>query len=115
MSDAKIPYSKYIEKNGFVFISGHIPLKNGKLLNGTIEENTQQVMENLKSVLDEASITFKDVVKTTIYLTDIANYTKINEIYASYISEPYPARETISVKELPLGADIEISMIAVKS
>ena len=71
------------------------------------------VMENLKAVLSEAGATFEDVAKTTIYVTDMAEYGKINEVYASYFSEPHPARETVCVKELPLGAKIEISMIAV--
>ncbi len=71
-------------------------------------------MENLRSVLEKAGVTFKDVIKTTIYVTDMSVYGKINEVYGSYLSEPYPARETICVKELPLGAKLEISMIAAK-
>lgn len=115
MASAKPPYSKFVERNRFVFFSGQIHIKGGSLLQGTIEEKTKQVMENLKSVLAEAGCAFKDVVKTTIYLKDMENYTKVNEIYISYMSEPYPARETVGIKELPLGADIEISMIAAKS
>ena len=113
---------KYIAKlfpefcdKGFVFTSGQIYLTpEGKLLEGTIEEQTKQVMENLRSVLEKAGVTFKDVIKTTIYVTDMSVYGKINEVYGSYLSEPYPARETICVKELPLGAKLEISMIAAK-
>lgn len=110
-----LPISSFVEKRGFVFTSGQVYLTpEGKLLEGTIEEQTKQVMDNLKSVLEKAGVTFKDVVKTTIYVTDMSLYGKINEGYGSYLSEPYPARETICVKELPLGAKLEISMIAFK-
>lgn len=85
------------------------------MLTGTIEDETRQAMENLKAVLEEAGYSFKDVVKTTIFVTDMGNYGKINETYGKYVSEPFPARETVCVKELPLGARVEISMIAVKS
>lgn len=109
-----LPFSPSITKNGFVFTSGQVYLKDGKLLEGTIEEQTHQVMKNLKAILEAAGATFDDVVKTTIYVTDMANYGKVNEVYGSYFKEPYPARETVCVKELPLGANLEISMIAVK-
>ena len=110
-----LPLSPFIEKQGFVFTSGQIYLTpEGELLEGTIKEQTKQVMENLKFVLEKASVTFKDVVKTTIYVTDMSVYGKINEVYGTYFSEPYPARETICVKELPLGAKLEISMIAAR-
>lgn len=96
-----------------VFTSGQVYLTpEGKLLEGTIEEQTKQVMENLKAVLEEADASFKDVVKSTIYVTDMSDYGKINEAYGNYFSEPYPARETVCVKGLPLGAKIEISMVA---
>ena len=72
-------------------------------------------MKNLKGVLEKAGVTLADVVKTTIYVTDMSNYADVNEVYASYFSEPYPARETVCVKELPLGARLEIAMIASKS
>ena len=111
---AVLPFSKFIKRGNLIFTSGQVHLTpEGKLLEGTIEEQTNQVMGNLKAVLAEAGATFKDVVKTTIYVTDMAEYGKINEVYASYLSEPYPARETVCVKELPLGAKVEISMIAV--
>lgn len=108
-----LPFSPSITKGNFVFTSGQVYLtKEGKLLEGTIEEQTKQVMENLKEVLEKAEVSFKDVVKTTIYMTDMSLYGKINEVYGSYFSEPYPARETVCVKELPLGAKLEISMVA---
>ena len=111
----KAPYSYGILSEGMIFTSGQIHVTpEGKLLEGTIEEQTHQVMRNLKSILDAAGASFADVVKTTIYLTDMSFYGKVNEVYASYLSEPFPARETICVKELPSGARIEISMIAFK-
>ncbi len=110
------PYSQAIQIGNLLFTSGQIHLTpDGKLLGGTIEEQAHQVMKNLKSVLEEAGYSFKDVVKTTIFLTDMSVYGKINEVYGSYMSEPFPARETVCVKELPLGARVEISMIAIKS
>jgi len=113
MSSA-LPFSPSVTKDKFVFTSGQVYLKDGKLIEGTIEEKTHQVMNNLKNVLEKAGVSFKDVVKTTIYTTDMSVYGKINEIYGSYFSEPYPARETVCVGGLPLGAKLEISMIAFK-
>ena len=115
MGDTKLPFSPFVSKSNFVFTSGQVYLTSeGKLLEGTITEQTHQVMKNLQGVLEKAGVTFADVVKTTIYLIDMSNYADVNEVYASYFSEPYPARETACVKELPLGARIEISIIAVK-
>lgn len=109
------PYSQAIISGKFVFTSGQIHLlPNGKMVEGTIEEQTHQVMKNLREILKVANISFKDVVKTTVYVTDILDFAKINEVYKKYVLEPYPARETVCVKELPLGAKIEISMIARK-
>ena len=109
------PFSPSVTKNGFVFISGQVYLtEEGKLLEGTIEEQIHQIMKNLSAILEAAGVTFADVVKTTIYVTDMSLYGKVNEVYASYMSDPYPARETVCVKELPLGAKVEISMIAAK-
>ena len=116
MGNSKLPFSPSVTKGNFVFTSGQVYLTpEGKLLEGTIKEQTHQVMKNLKGVLEKAGVTFADVVKTTIYVTDMSLYGDVNEIYGSYFSEPYPARETVCVKELPLGAKIEISMIASKS
>ncbi len=109
-----LPFSPSISRNGFVFLSGQIYLKDGKLLEGTIEEQTHQIMKNLQELLEKEGITFNDVVKTTIYTTDMSLYAQVNEVYASYFSENFPAREMIGVKELPLGARLEISMIAAK-
>jgi len=116
MGNSNLPFSAFVTNGNFVFTSGQVYLTSeGKLLEGTIKEQTHQVMKNLKGVLEKAGVTFAEVVKTTIYLTDMSNYADVNEVYASYFSEPYPARETVAVKELPLGAKIEISMIASRS
>ena len=110
------PYSQAIIEGNLVFTSGQIHLTpEGKLLEGTIEEQTHQVMKNLQAVLVAAGVSFKEVVKTMIYVTDMAVYSKINEVYGSYLSEPFPARETVQVAALPLGAKVEISMVAVKN
>jgi len=109
-----VPISAYKEINGLVFTSGQIHLKNGVLLEGNATELTRQVMENLQVVLVTAQTSFKNVLKTTIYLTDMSCYGEVNEVYASYFNDSYPAREVIGVKELPLGARIEISLIATK-
>jgi 2-iminobutanoate/2-iminopropanoate deaminase len=109
------PFSQAIKTDNLVFTSGQIYLtKEGKLLEGTIEEKTHQVLINLKNILEEAGYSFDNVVKTTIYVTDMSVYGKINEVYGEYFKEPYPAREVIGVQNLPLGAEVEINMIAVK-
>lgn len=110
------PYSQAIIANNFVFTQGSVYLTNeGKLLEGTIEDQIHQIMKNLQAILEGAGVGFESVVKTTIYMTDMSLYGTINEIYKSYFSDSYPAREAVCVKELPLGAKVEISMIAVKS
>ncbi len=109
------PHSQAIVANNFIFTQGSICLTpEGKLLEGTIEEQIHQIMKNLSAILEAAGVSFADVVKTTIYLTDMSLYSMVNEVYKSYFSDPYPAREAICVKELPLGAKVEISMVAVK-
>jgi len=110
------PFSQAVVSGNMIFTSGQVYLTTeGKLLEGSIEEQTHQVMKNLKAILEAAEVTFADVVKTTIYVTDMSVYGKINEVYGSYFSELFPARETVCVKELPLGARLEISMVAIKS
>lgn len=110
------PYSQAITDGNFVYTSGQIYLTTeGKLLEGTTEEQIHQVMNNLKNILEEAGVSFSNVVKTTIYMTDMSLYGDINKVYGSYFFDPYPAREAVCVKELPLGAKVEISMVAVKS
>lgn len=110
-----LPFSPSVSKNGFVFLSGQVHLgDDGKLLEGTIELQTHQIMKNLQKLLEKEGLTFDDVVKTTIYTTDMSLYSAVNEVYVSYFQDELPAREMIGVKELPLGARLEISMIAAK-
>ncbi len=109
------PYSHGIMHCNFIFTSGQIHITpDGKLLKGTIEEQTHQVMKNLLEILKSANVTFNNVVKATLYITEWANFGKVNKVYKKYFTQPYPARETVVVKELPMGATIEISMIAIK-
>lgn len=116
IKNVSLPFSPAITKGKFVFTSGQVYLTpEGKLLEGTIQEQTHQTMKNLEGVLKKEGVSFKDVVKTTIYVTDISLYQDINEVYGNYFTKPYPARETVCVKALPLGARLEISMIAIKS
>ena len=108
------PYSQANFANGILYISGQIPLnpQTGKLEEG-IEKETHQVMKNLEAILTEAGMTFKNVVKATIFLKNMDDFAVMNDIYASYLDpESYPARETVQVSCLPKNVDIEISMIA---
>lgn len=108
--------SQATELDGLVITSGQIHLTpDGKLVEGTIEEKTKQVMSNLKEILAAAGLTFSDVLKVTVYVTDMAEYGDFNNVYKTYFEEPFPAREVVGVKELPLGASLEISMIAKKT
>lgn len=106
------PYSQAIKTENIIFTSGQLAIEDGKIISKEIAVQTRQVMKNLKAVLTEAGVGFDQVVKTTIYVTDMADYAQVNQIYDSYLNEPYPARETVAVKQLPLGAKVEISMIA---
>ncbi|SFI23477.1 RidA family protein [Halpernia frigidisoli] len=108
------PYSQANFANGILYISGQIPVDpaSGKLVEGIVKE-THQVMKNLKAVLEEAGMGFRNVVKATIYLKNMDDFAQMNEIYASYLeADSYPARETVQVSCLPKNVDIEISMIA---
>jgi len=107
------PFSQAIIVNNFVYTSGQIYLTTeGKLVEGSIENKTKKIIENLKNILEEAGSGLDKVIKTTIYVTDMSVYGKINGIYGSYFSDPFPAREVVCVKSLPLGAEVEISMVA---
>lgn len=107
------PYSQAIISNGFVFVSGQIHLSpEGVMIEGTIEEQTHQIMSNLSVILSSAGVSFKDVVKSTVYVVDMSIFNRLNSVYESYMSQPYPARETVCVKSLPRDAKVEISMIA---
>lgn len=107
------PYSQAIICNGFLFSSGQIALKpDGSFVNGDISEQTRQVMSNLEGVLGSVGLKFDDVVKTTIFLTNLENFALVNEIYATYFKSNLPARSTIGVSSLPKGALIEIEVVA---
>lgn len=108
------PYSQAIRSGGFVFTSGQIPLDpaTGQLVSGPIEAQTRRVMQNLSAVLAAAGASFGAVVKSTIYLTNLADFAAVNAVYASYFSSDPPARATVQVAALPLGASVEIDMIA---
>lgn len=110
------PYSQAVEVNGTLYISGQIPLDpvSMKIVEGGIQEQTTQVLSNIGAILKEAGFDYKDVVKSTCLLSDMANFKAMNEIYAKYYSEDAPARAAFAVKELPLGVLIEIETIAVK-
>ena len=108
------PYAQANLVNGILYISGQIPVnpETGKIVEG-IEKETHQVMKNLEAILTEAGMTFKNVVKATIFLKNIDDFAVMNDIYASYLdADSYPARETVQVSCLPKNVDIEISMIA---
>lgn len=109
-----VPLSRFRKAGNFLFTSGQVHLRDGVLVEGTIGEQTKQVMENLKSVLDEAGYDLGQVVKTNIYTTDMSKYGEINDVYAHYFTEPFPAREVIGAQSLPLGARVEISLVAYK-
>jgi 2-iminobutanoate/2-iminopropanoate deaminase len=109
------PYNQSVKANGFLFVSGQIAIdpNTGNIDATSIEEETHQVMKNLEAILTEAGMTFKNVVKATIFLKSMDDFAVMNDIYASYLdSESYPARETVQVSCLPKNVDIEISMIA---
>jgi 2-iminobutanoate/2-iminopropanoate deaminase len=111
------PYSMAIETGDLVFLSGQTPLDvaTGKLVEGDIAAQARQSLENLKTILDAAGLTFAHVVKANIFLTNMGDFTAVNEVYKSYFREPYPARSTIAVAALPMGAKVEIEMIASRS
>jgi len=110
-------YSAAIESGELVFVSGQIPLDPlaGKLVAGDIAAQTRQALENVKAILAAAGLTFAHVVKTTIFLTSMQDFAAVNDVYKSYMAEPYPARSTIAVAALPMGARVEIEMIAARS
>ena len=110
------PYSQAVEINNILYISGQIPInpETGKLVEGDITVQTEQVLKNISAILDSAGYSFSDVVKSTCMLSDIGNFKAMNEVYARYYTENQPARSAFAVKDLPMGALIEIETIAVK-
>ena len=110
------PYSQAILAGNMLFVSGQIAIRqsSGNLVTGNIEEETAQVMVNLREVLEAAGFAFNNVVKCTIFLKDMDNFPKVNEIYGQYFKSNPPARETVEVSRLPKNVNVEISCIAVK-
>lgn len=109
------PYSQAVRAGDTLYLSGQTPLdpSTGKLVEGDISAQARQVFENLKAVLAAADAGFTDVVRVGIYLTDLGNFAAVNEVMKQYFAEPYPARSTIGVASLPLGAAVEIDLVAV--
>jgi len=109
------PYSQAIRAGNFIFLSGQIPIdpKTGELVKGDIRQQTQQVLENIKGVLESQGLGMQDMVKVNIFLKDMGNFNQMNEVYAPYFSSNPPARSTVEVGKLPRNADIEIEAIAV--
>lgn len=108
------PYNQAILVNNTLYISGQICIDpaNGNLKNKDVQDETHQVMHNLKAILHDAGMTFSNVVKTTIFITDMGKFSEINEVYGKYFDGDFPARETVQVSALPKAVNVEISMIA---
>jgi len=111
------PYSQAVAAGGFVFASGQIALNpaTGELVISDIKAETKQVMENIKAILQEAGLDFSSIVKTTIFLMDMRNFAQVNEVYGTYFTDNFPARETVQVAGLPKGVNVEISVTAIKA
>ena len=108
------PYSQAVRTGSMLFVSGQIPIDpaTNELVEGDIKKETDQVMKNLQGILEAAGISFEHVVKTSIFLSDMELFGTVNEIYGSYFTSDFPARETVAVKTLPKGVNVEISVIA---
>lgn len=110
------PYNQAVQIGNTLFISGQVCIdpSTGELKNKDLQEETHQVMHNLKAILQQASMDFSHVVKTTIFITDMNRFSEMNEVYAKYFDNNFPARETVQVTALPKFVNVEISMIAIK-
>ncbi|HTD93375.1 MAG TPA: RidA family protein [Chitinophagaceae bacterium] len=110
------PYNQAILVNDTLYISGQVCIEpsSGELKNKDVQEETHRVMQNLKTILQAAGMTFANTVKTTIFLTDMHRFSEVNEVYGKYFEGDFPARETVQVSALPKFVNVEISMIAVK-
>ncbi len=108
------PYSQAIRAGDLLFVSGQIPLdpKTGELVKSGVADETKKVLENLKAILEAAGGSFGDVVKTTIFLKDMNNFSVVNEVYGSFFPQPFPARATVEVARLPRDVNVEIDVIA---
>jgi 2-iminobutanoate/2-iminopropanoate deaminase len=111
------PYSQGVRAGELLFLSGQIPLDpaTGQLVAGDIAAQTRRVMDNLKAVLAAGGCSFRDVVRTTIYLVDLGHFAAVNEAYGAYFEAPFPARATVQVAALPRGAQVEIDAVAVRA
>ncbi len=110
------PYNQAVMVNDMLFVSGQIPMnpETAQLVKGDVKDQTRMVMENLKAILKEAGMDFSNVIKCSIFISNMHDFPKINEVYGSYFDENAPARETVEVANLPMFVDVEISCIAVK-
>lgn len=110
------PYSQAVEAGGFLFVSGQIPLEpaSGQMVEGGIEVQTARVLDNLQTILTAAGASLADVVKTTVYIKDMGDFARVNEVYARYFAKDCPARVCVAVSDLPKGALVEIDVIAVR-
>ena len=111
------PYSQAVHVGDFVYTAGQIPLvpETGKLIEGGIEEQTRQVMQNLANILEAAGSSLAHIVKTTIFVTNLADFAAINKVYGSFFASAPPVRSTVQVAALPLGANIEIEAVAIRA
>jgi 2-iminobutanoate/2-iminopropanoate deaminase len=111
------PYSQAVKLNGFVFLSGQVPLdpRSGELVTGSIQVQTERVLENMKAVLQAAGLSFDHIVKTTVFVKDLADFPHMNEVYGKYFGTNPPARSTVEVSRLPRDARVEIEAIAIES
>ena len=109
------PYSQAIDCGSFLVTSGQVPFdpKTGEFVPGGIQEQTRQVLTNVKAILEAAGLTMDNVVKTTVFIADMNDFPKVNEVYKKYFCEPFPARSCVAVKELPLNGLVEIEAIVV--
>lgn len=109
------PYSQAVKAGNMIYTSGqlHISPENGELLKGDIQAQTKLCLENVKAILAEGGATLEDVVKVTIFMTDISKFSLVNAVYAEYFSDHKPARSCVGVRELPLGGEIEIEAVAI--
>lgn len=107
------PYSQAIRSGNLIWVSGCIALnpQNGEMKQASIEIETRQVMDNMQAIVEASGSSMAKIIKTTIFLTDISRFAEVNEVYGKYLSEPFPARETVQVSALPKGACVEISCI----
>ena len=108
------PYNHAVRVGDLLFCAGQIPIdpKDDRLVSGDIKVQTGRALENVKAILDDQKLTFANVVKSTVFLTDLANFAGMNEIYAKYFTENFPARSTVQVAALPKGANVEIEVVA---